>query len=208
MNKVLVLPLLFITSIFAYTDLGTYGKTFEIKEKNFKIQLKEQYEKVDKVELENKLKNSYKDSFIIKSSFENCTMTKVREYEPIIKLDNNVKIPFTGEDAAKAGEYNILKEKNIFLPYNIMFIDADDELQVELAKVYKMQLRNKIRILVAKGDYAKLTREPLFEYAKVARETNEAKAFNLKCLPSIYTQKENKFIINEYKPKDLIKDEN
>lgn len=203
-----VIFLCVMINMYAYTDLGTYGETYEIKEENFKTQLSNQYDKVDKKKLNEQVLNSYKDSFKIKSSFNTCTVTTKREFEPIVKLEQDVTIPFTDENAAKKGEHNILKERNIFFPYNILFIDADDELQVELARYYKAQLQNQIRILVAKGNFSKFSKEPLFKYAKVAREGNEAKAFGLKCLPSLYTQKDFKFIINEYNPKDLLKNEN
>lgn len=36
----------------------------------------------------------------------------------------------------------------------------------------------------------------------------EIKSFNIKCLPSIVAQNNDKFIINEYKPDDLIKKDN
>jgi hypothetical protein len=94
------------------------------------------------------------------------------------------------------------------MPYNIIFIDANDELQVELAKIYKENLKEKIRVLVAKGDYLKLSKDELFTNSKIARESFELKAFNVQCLPSIYTQKNYSFFIQELNPKELKNEDN
>lgn len=66
---------------------------------------------------------------------------------------------------------------------------------------------SKLEIYIAKGDILALPKERIFEDVKVAREGLELKAFNLECVPSIYTQKEYVFDIVEYSPKDLMKDE-
>jgi hypothetical protein len=206
------LKLLFILSfaiynLNAYEDLGTYGEMYEIKEKDFMETLTEKYNKLDIKKIENQITNNASKSLIIKSRIGSCLTTRTREYEPVIKLENDLKLPYLDNVLEKKGIHNILKENKMFIPYNIIFIDADDEIQIELAKLYKKVLKEKIRILIVKGDYLKITQNSLFQNAKVARDAFEIKAFNVQCLPSIYTQKEYKFIINEYNPKELIKNE-
>ena len=99
----------------------------------------------------------------------------------------------------KGDKYNILKENNIAFRKYILFIDADDDLQLRLA----VQLKNRADIYVAKGDITNLKQYGI--NAKISRENVESKALNLKCVPSIYAQQNNKFIINEYDIKKLVK---
>jgi hypothetical protein len=194
-------------SLKAYEDLGVYGEMYEIKEKDFRQLLQEKWDKVDKNEVTKALKSSVRNSFVISSSIKECSKTLQKEYEPIIELKEDLVLPYTNEVINPKGTYNILEKFNILLPYNILFINADDELQVELAEFYKSQLGHKIKIMVVKGDYLKFTQNRLFKDAQIVREELEIKAFNLQCIPSVYTQANNKFIIQEYNPKELLKDE-
>lgn len=197
-----------IINIYAYEDLGTYGELLEIKEKDFMETLNQRFEALDKKKLENEVQISAKNSFIIKSNLKTCIDTKTRVFEPTIELNNDINIPYTGETLAKKGKHNILEENKLFMPYNIIFIDADDKIQVELAELYKKVLKDKIRVFVAKGDYLELNKNSLFSNSKVVRDNFEIKAFNVQCLPSIYTQQNYQFIINEYNPEKLVKNEN
>lgn len=196
-----------LSKLFSYEDLGTYGQTYENNDKDFRVLLKEKIEKVDTKKLEEELIKSSNQSLIIRSSINECKTTLTREFEPTIELKHDLLIPYTDEKIADKGQYNILKRFNINMPYNILFINADNELEVELAQYYKKELRQNIKIMVVKGDYLKFVHNPLFKDARVSRNHLENKAFNLKCLPSIYTQKNYKFIIQEYAIKDLMKED-
>lgn len=207
MKTILLLLSLSIFKLFAYEDLGIHGETYPIKEKNFKILLYEKYNQLNLTDIEKKVKVNATSSFKIKTNIETCKKTQVRTYYPTVKLDQDLKLPFANTIQKEKGTYNILKEQKVFFPYNIIFIDADDEVQVELARLYKQQLNAKIRVFVAKGNYLKLRENKTFRYSKISREGLESKAFNLKCLPSIYTQKDNSLIINEYNPNDLMKED-
>lgn len=206
--KIFQFIFLIALSLHAYEDLGVYGELYPIKERDFMELLKEKEAALDKKQLLEDMKKEATQSLIIRSHLSTCEKTQQRIYEPTINLKKDIVLPFEDEVAHKKGTYNILKEQNLLIPYNVIFIDADDELQVELAGMYKQQLKQKIRILVVKGDYLKFISNPLFEYAKVARDKFEVKAFNVQCLPSIYTQQEYRFVINEYNPKELLYDKN
>ena len=98
-----------------------------------------------------------------------------------------------------------LDETLFFMVSRYQYMDID-MFNNNLA-VFKKQLENKLEIYVVKGDIFKLQNEVFFDDIKVTRDKLEVKAFDLQCVPSIYTQKEYLFDISEYNPKDLIKDE-
>ncbi len=186
------------TSIFAYEDLGKYGTTFEIKEESLMSIIERRYADINKTKIVDDLKKSYKDSFIVKSNIPTCKKSKKRIYVPELTLTQDIVIPYTNEKLFSKGyKYNILKENNMFFGKYILFVDASDDLQVRLAQ----QLSNQAFILVVKGDLGKLL--DLGVNAQVAREKMESKSFDLQCTPSLYTQQDNQFLINEYNLEDL-----
>jgi hypothetical protein len=72
------------------------------------------------------------------------------------------------------------------------FYMADDAHQLMLAVKYSKQAD----IFVVKGDM-----QNIFDYgieAYAFREKIEGKAFNINCLPTVFTQKDYTFVVNEY----------
>lgn len=208
MLKIFLSTLLTLTFSCAYEDLGTYGQTFEIKERNFMEELNERATKVDKKKLEEQITKAIDKSLNIQSDIEACIQSKKRIYTPTQTATQDMFIPYTYKRIVKKGEtYNILERNNVIMPYHLMFIDGTDEVQIELAKLYKSKLKQQMRILLVKGDFRKVVNMPLLSAIKIARQSDEIKAFNLKCLPSIYTQKNYSFEITEYNPEELKKEE-
>lgn len=198
-----------INILFAYEDLGTYGELKDIKERDLMDLFTEKANALNYTELEQNIKDNINKSFKIKSKIQSCIATKERTYEPLVEIKEDIRVPFSElKLKEKNSKYNILKENNLFIPFNIIFIDADDEVQVELARVYKQQLKEKLEIYVVKGDLLSLSKYKAFEDVKIARDGLELKAFNVQCLPSIYTQKDYQFSIVEYNPNDLRKSQN
>lgn len=136
--KSLLFFFLFIKYLFAYEDLGTYGELKEIKERDLMELFVERAKQIDYVKLEQEIKENIDKTFKIKSNIPNCNLSKQRTYEPQIEIAQDLKIPYTDINIKeKSSKYNVLKENNLFFPFNIIFIDADDELQVDLARYYK-----------------------------------------------------------------------
>jgi hypothetical protein len=125
-----------------------------------------------------------------------CAKNRQREYVPLIRMpidimDRNANV------LIKAGTFINPLEKGLVFNAYIVFINADDPVQRVLAKM----LKSKAAIIVVKGDMQKLFKEGVFAYrADKALIEN----LNLECVPSVYTQKNNTFLINEYNPKELI----
>lgn len=184
-----------------YEDLGVYGNTHKIKEDSFKLQLHSNYKENFKKDIFlEELKKKYRASFYIKNDLEPCAESTQREFIPEVILEDDISMPYTNEIIYKKGiAYNILKENNIFLNKYLIFIDANDKNQVSLAKAYSKYAD----IFIVNGDIKPILDDGIKAF--VAREKLEAKAFDVKCLPSIYTQQEDSFIVNEYNPEDLKK---
>jgi len=201
-NKIFLLLLSSIVLMAEYVDLGTYGNTHEIIEKDFKEQLQEQHEKnFKKDKLEEEIQEAYKRSFFVQGSLKTCKSSVQREFTPTIKIIEDIKVPYNDKVFYKKGyEYNILKENNIFFRKYLIFIDTNDDIQIELAKQYSSYAD----IFVANGDIKKLL--DIGIDAKIARDSIEVNMLNVECLPSVYTQQDYKFLINEYNPDDLKKE--
>lgn len=159
MKKVFYFLLIF-KSLYAYQDLGTYGELKEIKERDLMDLFNERVNTLDFNKIEAEIRTNIQKSFIIESKIGTCKVSKFRTYEPIIEVTEDVKIPYTDiKIKEKHTKYNIIKENNLFIPFNIIFIDANDELQIELARYFKKQLGNKLEIYVVKGDIFKFQNE-------------------------------------------------
>ena len=81
---------------------------------------------------------------------------------------------------------------NIKFKTHQIFINADDVHQLMLGVKYSKQAD----IFVVKGDM-----QNIFDYgieAYAFREKIEGKAFNINCLPTVFTQKDYTFVVNEY----------
>ena len=208
MYKKTILFLLTTVMLNAYTDLGVYGETYDIKERDFMEEVEERARKVNLKELEETIKNAAKESLMITSTIKTCKISKRRIFKPLIKLEHDVIIPYTNVVLRKKGStYNILKESKLLMPYHLMFIDGNDEVQIELAKLYKSKLKHQIRIFLTKGDFLKISKDSLLESIMVARDAHEIKAFKVECVPSLYTQKNYNFEVIEYNPEELKKKE-
>lgn len=201
LNKKIALLLISVINLFALQDLGVQGEVKKIEGKSLIDELEERYKKVDLKELDNKLIKAQKDSLKVSSKLPTCGRTEQRIYQPIITIEQDIVVPIENKVLYKKGDkYNLLKEQNINFAYHIVFINSDDYIQMELANA----LNNKALVLVAKGDLSKFTDKG--QDINIARESMEIKAFNIKCLPTVVTQKDDSFIINEYNPEDLKKD--
>lgn len=202
MKNIFLLILTINSFLFSYEDLGTYGNTHLIKEKSFDVLLEERYkEKVIKEKILEEINTAYEKSFTITSSLKNCKETLQREYVPELIISEDINLPYSSEILFKKGyKYNILTENNIFFNKYLIFIDTNDKTQVNLAKTYKKYSN----IYVVNGDIKKLLEDKLNVFQ--AREKIEIKMLDVHCTPTILTQQNDKFIINEYNPNDLIKE--
>ena len=165
-----------------------YFSTIQRKEESLKVNLISNDENWEK-----ELIDSAKKSLIIESTKTNCMENKNYIHNPSFEITEDVVIPYLNKTLFKKGYiYNPLKENNIKFKTHQIFINADDIHQLMLAVKYSKQAD----IFVVKGDM-----QNIFDYgieAYAFREKIEGKAFNINCLPTVFTQKDYTFVVNEY----------
>jgi hypothetical protein len=163
------------------------------KKISFKEEIETRLKEIDYSYWEKELIDSAKKSLIIESTKTNCMENKNYIHNPSFEITEDVVIPYLNKTLFKKGYiYNPLKENNIKFKTHQIFINADDVHQLMLAVKYSKQAD----IFVVKGDM-----QNIFDYgieAYAFREKIEGKAFNINCLPTVFTQKDYTFVVNEY----------
>ena len=185
-------------------DLGTYGATHTIKEENFMDIVEKKSKDLNATLLTKQLKESNKQFLSINHLLPSCKETRKREYVPTFIVPADIKLP-NGTYIARAGEelntLEVMRKSGASMDRYVMFIDADDDIQVQLAFMYKNQ------------GIAFLTNGSLEEFEKRTRMTSfkadmqSIAKFNIECSPSLTIQDGNKMIIYEYSVEDLEKKE-
>lgn len=199
MNKVLYF-FIFLTSVsFALQDIGTYGQTYQIKEKNFLDVVKKQLTIKNIKKYKTNLDASYKKLLTPALGIPLCIETQKRVYAPIYTLKNDIVLP-NGKVLYKKGyKFNILKkmrEKGGYFRRYIIFIDADSPIQVKLASKYAKEAD----IIVTDGHMENLYKK--YGHVYLAKK-GLVQSFDVQCVPSFYVQKDDHFEIREYREKYL-----
>lgn len=195
-KNILIFSCLFlnITNLQAeYVDLGVRGPQYEIKEKSFKEEIAEKLKEFDFILWEKKIADGLDASLKLESNLEYCKENKQWEFDPTITIEDDIKIPYFNKVLYKKGyKYNPLVENKIQFGKYMIFIDADNDTHLALAKKYE----NKAEIFVVKGNVERLADVNI--PALVYRDKIEGKSFKLNCLPTVYTQNNNIFKVNEF----------
>ncbi|MBW6487547.1 hypothetical protein [Sulfurimonas sp.] len=201
MIKVAFFASLVLSSIFALEDLGTYGATHSIKEENFINKVEKHAKDLNTSLIQDQFYLSQKEFLNIKKLLPTCTESKKRFFTPTFIVPADIVLP-NGKVIARAGEVmntlDVMKKNNIVINKYMMFIDAEDPIQVQLSYRYKNQ------------GFTYITNGSIEEYEKITT-TKAFKAdfltigkFDAKCVPSIIIQDGNQMAVYEYKPDDLV----
>lgn len=183
-------------------DLGTHGVTHSIKEENFMDIVERKSKDLNTTLLTNQLKESNNQFLSVNHLLPSCTETRKREYTPTFIVPADIKLP-NGTYIARAGEelntLEVMQKSGASMDRYVMFIDADDDIQVQLAFMYK----NQGTVFLTNGsleEFEKRTRMTSYkaDMQSIAR-------FNIECSPSLTIQDGNKMIIYEYSVEDLKK---
>lgn len=192
--KQLILSLIIATSVFGFVDLGVRGQTYDIKEKSFKEEVAEKIKSIDFLMWEKKIADGLDESLKFKSKLGLCQENKNWLYDPTFEIEQDITLPYFNQVLYKKGHrYNPLKENNIQFNKYLFFIDADKDEHLKLAFKYS----NVADIFVVKGNFENLKNYNIQGWA--FREEIEGKSFKLNCLPTVYTQQNEKFKVTEYK---------
>ena len=194
------LALLFTLALLAYgvENLGTYGKTYEIIEPDMYKEIMQRAKELNVSKIKKSFYSSLNRYLDPIYDVPTCTKNNQREYKPFLTIPIDI-YDKDGKLLYKAGStINPLKKGISFYSY-ILFIDASDPVQRALAKM----LQNRATIVVVRGDMKRLLSKGIYVYRA---DKNLIEGFDLRCLPSVYTQRRQQFIINEYNPNNLIGD--
>lgn len=176
-----------------FIDFGIRGHLYDIKEKSFKEEIATRLKKIDYSYWEKEILDSAKRSMNIVSLKSNCIENKNYIHNPSFEISEDITIPYMNKTLYKKGYiYNPLKENNIKFKKHQIFINTDDVHQLMLAVKYS----NQADIFVVKGNMQNILDYGIEAY--IFREEIEGKSFKINCLPTVFTQKDFTFIVNEY----------
>ncbi|HIE59714.1 MAG TPA: hypothetical protein EYP82_07285 [Hydrogenothermaceae bacterium] len=147
-----LLPLLLPVVMFAVTDLGIQGKTYDIQEKSIKELILEGVEKLDKEELKKKYLQSIDNAFTSTVRLPASNSDSKRTYVDYVVATYDVPDPNNpGEILYRKGE-RIASAIPEGVTLNMCFIDGNDrEFAVEVVKEF-----GKCDYLVANEDIRKV----------------------------------------------------
>lgn len=204
MYKSILFFILVSTSMYALQDLGTYGSTHSIKEKNFLDEIEEKSKDLNTSLIEKQFYEA-KDKFMqVKKLVPTCKKTQKRLFEPTFVVPADV-VMANGKVIAKAGTVmktlEVMKRNNMTIDKYMMFIDAEDEVQVRLSYMYHKQGF----VFVTNGSISEYEDNIKVQAYKADRQNIEK--FGIKCSPSLAIQDGSALAIYEYNPEDLVQEE-
>lgn len=205
MKKALMLLMASFSLSFALVDLGTHGSTGDIKEKNFMDEVEAKAKDINATLLQEQLTKN-EDAFLtVKKIVPVCIKTQKRTFTPTFVVPADIIMP-DGKVIARAGEVHntleVMKKNHIAIDRYMMFIDSEDETQVQLSNMYK----NQGYVFITNGSIKKYeanTKIPTFKADEISIEK-----FNIKCSPSIVIQQNDELVIYEYAPEELVNKDN
>ncbi|WP_457748589.1 hypothetical protein [Sulfurimonas sp.] len=177
-------------SLYAFTDLGKWGQQYEITER---IHWKDVNKSViTKAKVMKALDNAASTS----ETLPHCKKTQNRIWDPAVVLKKSIIMPKYHINIKKGTTFNPLKhipQKRYYI-----LIDGSDSNQTQLAEFYK----NVSDIIIYNGSINAVSYTPTSQVYLANKVFT--KTFKPRCLPSIYIEKDYKFLIKEINMKDLV----
>ena len=188
------------------TDLGVFGQMYEIEEVSLMDEIEEKAKTVDWKKQIKALKESQKRIMTAHGGLPLCQTTKKRD----VFLFNTLKYPIFGPDGTilydKGFKYNVLSlmsKNNLVDKKPMLFFDLNEVRQIEYAKL----IGTSSHLYITDGY---LEDAPKNKLKDVYIADSLIKQFKIRCTPSLYVQKKDRYevfeIDNEYL-KILIKNE-
>lgn len=193
MKKILLIApiLLLVSNLYSFTDLGKWGQMYEVSEH---IDWKDHN---NSIITKTKIRAAIKAGMTSKVTLPTCTKNSTWTFDPTVTLKKSITIKKYNIHIPAGTKFNPL-DYGTESKYMVL-INGEDSNQTALADFYK----NKAITIVYNADINVITPTPSSEiYIGTKAFT---KTFKPKCLPSIYTQKNKKFIVKEIDIKSLIK---
>lgn len=183
-------------------DMGVHGETFSINEVNFMDTVEQKINDINKTKIKKEYIDSSNEFLEISKLVPVCHTTRTREFTPTFVVPTDIK-KADGTYLAREGDVlntlEVMKQQNITLDKYLMFIDVNDELQVQLAYMYK----NQGLVYVTNGSLKDF--EERTKIASSKADKSILKKFDIKCSPTLTVQDGNTMKIYEYNINDLKK---
>lgn len=184
-------------------DLGSFGTTVKISERDITDILRDRVEKVDEKELIAGAKARYWDnvSFL---ELPKAQVTQTRTFEPILTSQEDIVTPDGTVITYRGQQVNVLEKAPMPFTMRLVVFDATDKDQIEFVKSLP-DSRLRTKLITTKYD-----RKLKWDAVKtVERELNApvfqlnadiTHAFNVQVTPSVVTanNKDNYYVIDEY----------
>lgn len=188
---------------FAVKNLGTYGKTYEIKENNFYVwlmnEIKSHKNNIPNLDGENVVRMFEKQMEIKDFEIPKCTQNRTKTIDPTYILDHDIK------DA----NGNVLYSKGTIVnPFDYItfkreyfFLDVDNSTHVKLYKKILESSKKLVQPLAVSGNLQKY----YYDAAKIGINIPAAKPnnqiiekMNITCVPSLAYQEGKMLKIEEF----------
>lgn len=177
-------------------DFGVQGHVFEIAEQDFLEVINAKLKAVNWDKFNQKIQDKTKDYVETPAAIKNITKAKESKeyfYDPTYVLDQDIYDHIGKLIHAKGTKVNPLEFSS--LREDLIFIDGDDEKQIEFALKQYKQKQEKLKIILVKGSPLKLQRkEKIWIYFDQGGIL--AKKLDIKAIPALVEQDELKLKIN------------
>ncbi len=180
---------IFYTNSFAFTDLGVWGAEYPITES---IDLKEN--KIPQIN-EHMAEQMFKKAITSQQKLSDCNQTRDRTFNPEVVLEHDINMPQYKVFVKKGTKFNYLELRK--MQRYMMMIDGNNTTHVEFAKHYLP-----VSDVVVYNGSTEVIENWADGHVYIADESFQ-KAFNVQCLPSVFIQKNNEFLIREYNLREL-----
>jgi conjugal transfer pilus assembly protein TraW len=164
MKKILLALPFLLTNLSFASDLGTFGETYEIREKSFLQQIQERLKDAEKsgkiLEIQKTIQKQAEQNLNNPKPVADISNTEVERqwvYDPSISLDHDLKDQL-GRIFYKAGTKVNPLEK-ISLTKSLIFIDGSDLKQVHWAIEQHNKKKGRAKIILVKGEIINLMRK-------------------------------------------------
>jgi len=193
----------FLLSLYAFEDLGVWGETYEIDEPDFVKTMEVLGRDLNRTKIVAEAKESLAKQMHVERFVPVCGKSDKRIYEPLYTLEHDIVLPDGTVLYKKGYTFNVLarlKESGRGFSKYVVFVDADDPAQQAIAKYYK----NGATVVAVAGNIRNLTKMGVYAFRA---DKNLVEHFGVRCAPSVYVQRGERFEITEIDPKDLEKGE-
>lgn len=182
-----------LLAIETFKDLGTYGNQYEIKEEDAFVNMQKEFKKISKEQIVEAASKASKEVFIAKTDMGNCLVSKDKTFDPTITLKEPIDLSKYGVYIEAGTTFNPL-EKGFISSY-ILFINANDPLQIQLAEQLSQSTSGNLMIIVSNGNMLKV-QHLTNEIYKL--DTPTINAFHLECVPTVFVQQDKQFFVREF----------